>query len=200
MSTTATLPERRLGFGNLRGVPKASSGCCELGAGSAMGRGQYADVGDDLPAETASFAKRCPRDRPTVSIRVFATGPKRARDEGDSMASMLRAHLALLIPAAITLTIGSTSSEVHAEKKKPAGAGRACVIKGETEVDKDLKIYAKASGDDVIAKFTGIETALKVTDFPRDKDGRIWVETGLGREFRIEVGSMATRSRCTRRT
>ena len=98
------------------------------------------------------------------------------------MASMLRAlaSFALLVPAGLTLTLDA--GEVHAEKSKKAkGAGRACILRGTTEVPKDLAIFATNAGNKEIARFSGVELKLKVTDFPRDKDGRVWVETGDGK-------------------
>jgi hypothetical protein len=54
-----------------------------------------------------------------------------------------------------------------------------CRLSGITEVQKNLKIYDQQSGGEVLAEFSGVPTALSVSDFPTRPDGtRAKVTTG----------------------
>lgn len=67
------------------------------------------------------------------------------------------------------------------------GAGPTCSISGTTAPPKDLEIYDKASGGNVVARLTGVDTPLKAFEFPKGGDDRARLDTGTGKgHFRIE--------------
>lgn len=67
-----------------------------------------------------------------------------------------------------------------------AQAAPTCSIQGTALMPKDLSIHDAAQGGQPIARFSGGESALTVTEFPTGSSGRARVETGTGNgSFRI---------------
>jgi len=68
-----------------------------------------------------------------------------------------------------------------AHSQVPSGTAD-CRLSGISEVQKSLKIYDQQSGGEVVAEFSGVPTALTVSDFPARPDGtRAKVTTGSSR-------------------
>jgi hypothetical protein len=61
-----------------------------------------------------------------------------------------------------------------------AQAAATCTIRGNAQMPKDLPIYDSAQGSQEIARFSGGDSALTVTELPAGASGRARVETGTG--------------------
>lgn len=67
------------------------------------------------------------------------------------------------------------------------GAGKQCVVHGDARMPTNLEIFDRQTGGEAIARFTGVQGKLAVTDFPATAAGRAMVQTGTGTgSFRIE--------------
>jgi hypothetical protein len=70
---------------------------------------------------------------------------------------------------------------------EPAHAQPLCEIQGTARMPKDLTIFDAEQGEQPIARFSGGDSALTVTDFPTTGTGRARIETGTGNgSFRIK--------------
>jgi hypothetical protein len=92
--------------------------------------------------------------------------------------SALAAALALGVAAAL-------SAAPPARAQVTSGSGNQCLVSGQPVMPFDLDVYDQPSGGSAIARFTGGQTALAASDFPRS-GGRARVRTGTGTgSFRI---------------
>ena len=82
---------------------------------------------------------------------------------------MRRIHF---LTAALALTLAAPAAV--------AQSATTCTIQGAAQMPKDLEIHDAAQGGQAVARFSGGESALKITEFPATSSGRARVETGTG--------------------